>query len=106
MAKRQRSSRRSGGLGASDFAHASMAGQKIRDLETVLDNAEGRRGAKPITSCESLLTHLVAGLADWGEVAGHLRSVPRSEYPALHDHHEQFRKRLMRLRARVGQCFR
>jgi hypothetical protein len=88
------------GLGASDFAHATHAGRKLGDLDTILDNAERA------SSCNSMLTMYQAGVADWGNAEAHLRSgVPKGEYPGLHDKLEQSRKRIVRLNGRIRQCF-
>lgn len=98
MAKRKKRSVR--GLGASDYAHGTMAGRKLNDLDTILDNAERT------SSCASMMTHYQAGLADWGNAEAHVRSgVERSQYPALHDKLERGRKRLVKLDGRIRQCF-
>lgn len=98
MAKRKKRSVR--GLGASDYAHATMAGRKLGDLDTILDNAERT------SSCSSMMTHYQAGLADWGNAEAHVRSgVTKTDYPALHDRLERQRKRLVKLDGRIRQCF-
>ncbi len=102
MATRKKRSKRASvrGLGASDYAHATMAGRKLGDLDTILDNAERTK------SCGSMMTHYQAGLADWGNVEAHVRSgVSKRDYPGLHDKLEQARKRLVRLDGRIRQCF-
>ena len=89
------------GLGASDFAHATMAGAKLLDVETVLVNSE-----QPGMRCDGLLSHYQVALASWGNAEAHLRSgVPKADHPGLHDRLEQHRKRLVRLDGKIRRCF-
>jgi len=96
-----RKKRARNGLGASDFAHGSMAGQKLADVKTALDNVE----RDPRMSCGSRLTHLERALADWGEASGHLRSTSSEALNRLRPKLEFERQRLMRLSASIRTCF-
>jgi hypothetical protein len=100
MARRKRKSSR--GLGASDFAHGSMAGQKLLDLQTTLDNVDRDRNM----SCGSRLVHLEHALADYGEAYGHLRSTTPAALANLRPKLEHERKRIVRLSGSIRQCFR
>jgi hypothetical protein len=89
--------RRSRGLGSSDFAHNSMAGQKLLDVESALSNV------KPSSSCDTKMVVLERALFDYGEAHGHMRS---TKNPHLARKYAELGKRITELSGKVQRCVR
>lgn len=96
MAKRKKRSVR--GLGAGDYAHETMASQKLADVDSALELSRGR-------GCAAKLTIYQRALADWGAAEAHVRSgVSAERVSGLRVRLEAARKRLVRLDGELRNC--